>query len=124
MSAADKTRIGYVMNSQDGIFFMTLTEFKTAFSAISVNSALEGWTRSYFLKIDDKLVNPGKNTYGGPTYTRHEFTVTSSVNQDVIFQTNVHESRTYPMLAGCGTGIGSVNGVKTIVEWVLPGSSA
>lgn len=124
VSDADKARIGWVMNSQDGIFFMRLDEFKTAFAAISVNSALEGWTRSYFLKINDTLVNPGKNTYGGPTYTRHEFTVTSSVNQDVIFQTNVHESRTYPMLTGCGTGIGSVNGVKTIVEWVLPGSSA
>lgn len=102
---------------------MRLDQFKTAFQAISINPMLDGWTRSYFLKIDDKLVNPGKNVYGGPAYTRHEFTITTPVSQDVIFQVNVHDSRMYPLTSGCGLGIG-VNTVKTIVEWVLPGSSA
>lgn len=68
-------------------------------------------------------MNPGKNVYGGAAYTRHEFTITTDVSQDVIFQVNVHDSRLYPLIAGCGSGVG-VNSVRTIVEWVLPGSSA
>ena len=87
------------------------------------NALLNGYTRSYWLTIDDKLVNPGKNINGGSTFTRHEFSITTAVDQNVIFQTNVHESRLYPKLTGCGLGIGVIN-VKTIVEWTLPGSTS
>lgn len=64
---------------------MTLAQFKQGFSSMSSNQILDGWTRSYFLKLDDKLVNPGINTYGGAAYTRHEFLITSEVSQDAIF---------------------------------------
>ena len=122
VSAAEKTRIGYTINAMDGTFFMTVVQFKEAFSSISFSKMLKDWTRSYFLILDDKLVNPGKNINGGPLYTRHEFTITSALSQNAIFQVNNHEKRTYPMITGCGAGIGVVN-VKTIVEWSLPGSS-
>lgn len=49
----DKARLGYALNGNDGIQFMRLDQFKTAFQAISKNPTLDGWTRSYFLKIDD-----------------------------------------------------------------------
>ena len=90
---------------------------------MSNNPVLDGWTRSYFLVLDDKLVNPGKNTYGGAAYTRHEFQITSAVAQDAIFQVNVHDSRLYPRFTGCGQGVG-VNTIRTVVEWNLPGSNA
>ena len=54
------------------------------------------WTRSYFLVIDDTLVNPGINPLGGSAFTRHEFAIWTDIDQDVIFQTNVHDNRVYP----------------------------
>ncbi len=80
VSAAEKTRIGYAINAMDGTFFMTVVQFKEAFSSISNSKMLKDWTRSYFLVLDDKLVNPGKNINGGPLYTRHEFTITSALS--------------------------------------------
>jgi hypothetical protein len=64
----------------DGTFFMTVFQFKEAFNAISVSKILKDWTRSYFLILDDKFVNPGKNINGGPLYTRHEFTISSALS--------------------------------------------
>ena len=52
---------------------MTKEQFNLNFASVSWSPKLEGWTRSYFLKIDDTFVNPGKNVYGGSKYTRHEF---------------------------------------------------
>lgn len=123
VSASEKTRIGYSNNINDGIFFMTMDQFKIAYGSMSWNPVLDGWTRSYFMQIDDKLVNPGKNVNGGPTYTRHELVITSDISQDVIFQVNVHDSRLYPRFTGCGSGVG-VNTIRTIVEWNMPGSNA
>ena len=47
---------------------------------------MDGWTRSYFLAIDDTIYNPGRNitgddgrTYGGSKATRHDFTISSDV---------------------------------------------
>jgi hypothetical protein len=125
VSDNEKERIGYSKNLVDGIFFVTLGEFKTAFTYVSHNSILEGWTRSYFLVLDDKLDNPGINPMGGMNYTRHEFNITSAVDQNAIFQINVHDSRIYPRSEGCGKTIFkgpiSVTMLKVIVEWTLPG---
>ena len=72
VSIAEKARIGYSFNGADGTFFMTKEQFNLNFASVSWSPKLEGWTRSYFLKVDDTFVNPGKNVYGGSKYTRHD----------------------------------------------------
>lgn len=60
---------------------MTITQFRTAFSSYFVSPMLTDWTRNYFLILDDSEYNPGKNSLGGSSYTRHEFTIKSDTDQ-------------------------------------------
>lgn len=124
MTAEEKARVGYTPNSNDGIIFMTITQFRTAFSSYFVSPMLTDWTRNYFLILDDTEYNPGKNSLGGSSYTRHEFTITSDTTQEVILMSNVHDSRVYPKSSGCGGGFITVNGLRVVLEWTLPGSTA
>lgn len=121
ISTADKERMGYTLNN-DGTFFMLLSEFRTAFDYFFVTPMLSNWTRSHFLILDDETNQPGKNAAGGVNYTRHEFTLKSSVAQKVKLMTNVHPSRIYPKTTGCGAGLPNVNGIRVVMEWNLPNS--
>lgn len=85
----------------DGIVFMTALQFRAAFEAIDSSRNLSAWTRSYFLVLDDKLDSPGVLPEGGPTFTRHEFTIRSQVNQSLILSVNVHNDEIYPRREGC-----------------------
>lgn len=122
VSIAEKARIGYSLNTIDGDFFMNKEQFNISFSTISWNPILEGWTRSYFLKLDDTFVNPGKNSLGGTKFTRHEFLITSNVDQDAIFTINTHAFRSYPYNT-CMDSSSTISGVKNVIEWLMPGST-
>jgi hypothetical protein len=37
---------------------------------------------------------------------------------------NVHDSRLYPKIDGCGLAMDGVSSLRTVVEWYLPGSNA
>lgn len=72
---------------------------------------LSDWTRSYFLAIDDTLSNPGVGilgddniTYGGKEATRHDFTISSDIAQDVYVMAASWDSKMYPKISGCGQG--------------------
>jgi hypothetical protein len=124
VSLAERARVGYILNAGDGDFFMTKEQFNISFSTISWNPILEGWTRSYFLKLDDTFVNPGKNINGGSKYTRHEFSITTNVDQDAIFTINTHAVRSYPFNTCMNSALTTINSVKNVVEWFLPGSNS
>ena len=99
-----------------------LSEFRTAFDYFFITPMLSSWTRSHFLILDDDTNKPGKNAAGGVNYTRHEFTLKSSVAQKVKLMANVHPSRVYPQITGCGAGLPNVNGIRVVMEWNLPNS--
>ena len=123
VSIAEKARIGYSFNGADGTFFMTKEQFNLNFASVSWSPKLEGWTRSYFLKIDDTFVNPGKNVYGGSKYTRHEFYIISDVDQSAIFTINTHAIRSYPWNTCMSDSLNAAYKVRNVIEYILPGSS-
>lgn len=51
--------------------------------------------------LDDKLDNPGTLPEGGPTFTRHEFTISTKRSQSLILSVNVHNDEIYPRREGC-----------------------
>jgi hypothetical protein len=60
--------------------------------------------------IDDTLSNPGTGiaasdgiTYCGSACTRHSFTITSAIDQEVYIMFSSWDRRMYPARTGCGT---------------------
>ena len=58
ISDSERDRIGAnvlsTTSGNDGIVFMTVLQFRTAFEAIDSSKNLTSWKRSYFLVLDDK----------------------------------------------------------------------
>ena len=75
-----KQEVGHT-KANDGTFFMPFNKFKTEFDSTTVNNDMSQWKgRADWLKLNDNTNNPGRNKRCGKKCTRHEFTLTSSVD--------------------------------------------
>lgn len=93
-AAEDKALI---VNKDDGIFFMTIEDFKVYFSALTGNPDTSKWQLSYWMKLGNA------NTFGktgsfsacGSTCKHNKFTITSPVAQTIYVATHVPMERQY-----------------------------
>lgn len=65
----------------DGMFYMSIGDYFNEFQATWVNWPTENMHEAHILVQNDETENPGSLSYCGATCTRHEYTVTSSVEQ-------------------------------------------
>lgn len=59
------------------------------------------WKRSFFLVLDDDLVNPEIPQGEGNEYTKHSFTITSPTTQQAFISINMHDTEIYPDTNPC-----------------------
>ena len=84
-TAATKKEVGLVDNWLDGVFYMSLKDYKKSFEETHININPTDMFSSYFLRLDDdgtsakKCVENTKST----KCRRHELTVKSDVAQTV-----------------------------------------
>lgn len=90
-----KAAYGYE-NKEDGTFFIQYDDYLTGFSSTQINHDVSDWSKAEFLMLNDKYKVKGTHPYCGETCTRHEFTLTSDVDQEVIVSANLWQLRGYP----------------------------
>ena len=73
---------------------MDINTYTYAFDITWFNHDTSGLSRSDFLVLDDVYQNPG--TVCGSECTRHEFTLTSHADQNVLITVNTWDLRSYP----------------------------
>lgn len=77
---------------------MPYDKYWTHFDSTFVNHDTSGLFRDDWLILDDQTENsPGSTNQCGDTCTRHEFTLTSSVDQKIIVSANTWQNRGYPL---------------------------
>ena len=67
-------------NKKDGAFFMSFGAYKKKFHYSWINYDTSSWARASFLMLNDTTSTPGTPDYCGTHCTRHEFTLTSSID--------------------------------------------
>lgn len=80
----------------DGMFFMSIEDFKKQGLATIVSYDTTDWYYDYFLMLDDQTDSPGTWSWCGKTCTRHKVTVYSDVAQTVYVTAFTWEKRSYP----------------------------
>lgn len=80
----------------DGLFFMTIEDYKSQGLATIVSFDTTNWYYDYFMMLDDRTNNPGSWSWCGETCTRHYIEVTSSMAQTVYVTAFTWEKRSYP----------------------------
>ena len=83
--------------TNDGLFFMTLSDYKKQGMATLVSLDTTNWFNDYFLMLDDQTDSPGSWSWCGATCTRHKVEVTSAVQQTVYVTAYTWEKRSYPL---------------------------
>ena len=81
----------------DGIFNMTVEDFKAIFSELLYNYDTSNWHLSYWLKLGDadKIGTTGRWPQCGSTCKNNIFTITSPVKQTIYVATHMHMKRQY-----------------------------
>jgi len=67
---------------------MPYDDYFTSLTETYINHDTSGLFRADWLILDDETYNPGSTDDCGYTCTKHEFTLTSSVDQKVIVSAN------------------------------------
>ena len=81
----------------EGIFWIDYLTYHSEFVSTSVHFDTTEMKQSYFLGLDDWLnFNYGKGPYSAFLSKRHEFTITSPVDQKVFISANVWPMKSYP----------------------------
>jgi hypothetical protein len=93
-----KEAYGFTEVRNEGVFFMPYDDYWTHFDSTFVNHDTSGLFRDDWLILDDQTADsPGSTGLCGNTCTRHEFTLTSSVDQKIIVSANTWQNRGYPL---------------------------
>jgi len=86
-----KEAYGFTEVRDDGVFFMTYDDYWTFFTKTNVNHDVSALPRDDWLILDDHTEDsPGFDPECGETCTRHEFTLTSSIDQKVLISASTH----------------------------------
>lgn len=83
---------------EDGTFFIELADYLKGFDGTTINHDVSDWSKAEFLMLNDKSEEKGSHPSCGETCTRHEFTLTSTIDQEVIISANLWQLRGYPAM--------------------------
>jgi len=92
-----KEAYGFTEARDDGVFFMPYDDYFTQFEFTFVNHDTSNMYRDDWLILDDHTDSPGLDSVCGETCTRHEFTLSSTVDQKVLVSANTWQERGYPI---------------------------
>ena len=91
-----KEAYGFTEAINDGVFFMPYDDYFRQFEATFVNHDTSNMYRDDWLILDDHTDSPGLDSVCGETCTRHEFPLSSTVDQKVLVSANTWQYRSYP----------------------------
>ena len=98
---ATKDQLGYSQND-DGIFFIPMDVFISDFVKIDYLPDVTNMHASRFLMIDDQReYSPLQGQTKFPNNVRHNFSISSEVDQTVFLTVYVHHARSYPSSDDC-----------------------
>ena len=97
ITASSKTSVGYVNNINDGVFFMTVTDFKAQFSWVNYTLNPKAWKHSYWMALGDgdTIGVPGTTTNCGATCKKTVFEITSTISQTLHISASVRSKTQY-----------------------------
>ena len=78
----------------DGIFFMPIGLYKSAFVVTEVSHDMTNWSSDYFLMLDDTTTSPGRFRWCGSTCTNHKMILESDTTQTVFLTVHTWHKRT------------------------------
>jgi len=81
-------------NANDGIFFMPIGLYKSAFEETEVSHDMTNWSSDYFLMLDDTTTSPGRFRWCGSTCTNHKMILESDTTQTVFLTVHTWHKRT------------------------------
>lgn len=78
----------YWEDLDDGMFYMSLDDYKREFAYTGLNFPTEQMFRAHFMVEDDPVVTGGKWSWCGPRCTRHELEIFSPVDQTLYISSH------------------------------------
>jgi hypothetical protein len=104
VSQAEKDRVGYKVDTNDGIFFMPMNVYVSDFEYLNHVPDLDEANAVRFLMLDDTTeYDAAKGHVFVAGSAKHNFTLTSAVAQTVYLDLFVHNTRSYPTNVACET---------------------
>jgi hypothetical protein len=101
-NAANKVEAGWV-EANDGAFFMSIEDYTSQAAYTLVAKDVTDWHKASFLKLNDTTAANWEGSWWcGTDCTQHEFTLTSSVDQEVWLTAHTWDERC--MADQCKTG--------------------
>lgn len=91
--ATAKSEAGWEV-ADDGIFYMPIGLYRTAFVETAVSHDMTNWSRDYFLMLNDTTVSPGRLPWCGSSCTSHRLILASDTTQDVFLTVHTWDDRT------------------------------
>lgn len=98
ITAASKSAVGYTNNGNDGVFFMSMTDFKANFQWVDYTyNPTTTWKQAYWMALGDgnTVGTTGTTSYCGSTCKRTVFDVTSTVAQSLYISASLPDYTQY-----------------------------
>jgi hypothetical protein len=91
----------------EGIFYMSIEDFRKWFESTTVSYDTTGWHTDSFLKLDDPTKPNGEHEKCGPKCTKHTLEITSKVDQTVFLAAHTWDKRGIAKECAADTGLWS-----------------